>query len=219
MNRNLKVLGLALVAILAMSAMVASAASAASFTSSQATTTIKGEQVTANTFTVNGQSVTCGITKFHGHTSATQVASVTVTPTYTECKAFGFLEAKVTGFGHYGEANKCDYVLYATGKADLVCPAGTDITIDGGTCVVHIKPQTNLGTITYTTGTREGVHDLTLDINLTGIHAVTTGGFLCPLGGSGHTTTFTNATLTGSATAWGEDPVTGKPVGITHDTP
>jgi hypothetical protein len=219
MKRNLKVLGLALVAILAMSAMMASAASAASFTSSQATTTLTGEQVTANVFTVNGQTVTCGITKFHAHTSATQVASVTVTPTYTNCKAFGFAEAKITGFGHYGEASKCDYVLYASGKADLVCPAGQEITIEAGNCVVHVKPQTNLGSITYTTGTEFGVHDLTLDLNLTNIHAVTTGGFLCPLGPAEHKTTFTNSTLTGSVTVVGEDPVTHAPVGITHDTP
>jgi hypothetical protein len=219
MNRKLKVLGLALVAILAMSAMVASAASAASFTSSQAKTTIVGEQVVANTFTVNGQTVTCKTTTFHGETLATQVESVTVTPTYTNCTAFGFAEAKVTGFGHYGEASKCDYKLYASGKADLVCPAGTEIVVEAGTCKTHIKNQTGLGTVTYTTGTNLGVHDLTLDLNLTGIHAVTTGGFLCPLGGTGHTTTFTNATLTGTVTASGKDPVTLNPVSITHDTP
>jgi len=66
MTRNLKALGLALVASLALSAMVASAASgsAALFTSSVAageTAKIHGDQLagTNDTFTVNGIPLTC----------------------------------------------------------------------------------------------------------------------------------------------------------------
>jgi hypothetical protein len=216
MIRNLKVLGLALVAVFAMSAMVASAASAAQFTSAQSTTTLTGEEVNGQTeLLVTGTGIKCSEVSFHAHVSSTAVGAVTATPTYTGCLTSIGSTATVTGFGDHGEENTCDYLIDADGTADLVCDPGAEVTIDASTCVVHIPAQNNIGTIGYETGLRNGVHDLTLKINITSIAANHTDGFLCPMnGGSGNAS---SATLKGDVTVWGEDPVTGAPVGITHD--
>jgi hypothetical protein len=242
MTRSLKSLGLLVGAMLVLCGLMAQAASAhvpARFTSEQNTTTITGETDpgTVSKFVVTGQTVECGIERYHGHVVGTSVETVTVTPTYTECTAFGFLNAKVTGFGHYpaseGAGPYCDYRLRADGFADIECPVGKDITVEASTCTVHVPAQTELGTTTentkhpgiiYTTGRKVVTHlvpdittekhDLTLDIHFTDITATHTDGFACPLTSTGEATV---ATLDARITAWGEDPESGALVGITWD--
>jgi hypothetical protein len=118
MTRNLKVLGLALVASLALSAMVASAASgsAALFTSSVGATEtakIHGEQVGTDTFTVNGIPLTCATAPVTGEAKTTGSSStyVEVTPVYGTCHAIvpfiGTRTATVT-------MNSCRYTFNAT---------------------------------------------------------------------------------------------------------
>jgi hypothetical protein len=170
------------------------------------------------TLTARGLTLACSIEKYHGHVVGTSVESVTATPTFTECVAFGFVGAKITGLGHYPEAEGagpyCDFSFGANGSLALVCPEGKDVTINGGTCIMHIPAQTGLGTISYTTSTWESKHALTLDINVTGITASYTDGFACPFNGSGENA---EATVVGKATVWGEDATTGSAVGITWD--
>jgi hypothetical protein len=106
MIRNLKTLGMAVVAVLAMSAMVASAASAANeFHSAGAPTTITGSQVGTNAFHVPGAgTVECTTATFHSSQSTTTTNELTVHPTYSGCKAFGFATTDVVTTG-------CDYTF------------------------------------------------------------------------------------------------------------
>ena len=174
MKRNLKTLGLALIAVLAMSAMVASAASAATFTATA------GARITATDsgdfrFTVTDQTITCGNVVFTGTAPAASFTSITMFASFNDCT--GVTTAVVTGFGGGG----CDFVFYASGTADLVCPAGKDVTVDMGPCVAHIPGQAGLGTLTYT---NNGGH-VDIAFNLTKVKANHTDGFLCPFGSSG----------------------------------
>jgi hypothetical protein len=224
MTRNLKrpiLLVGVLLALLGLMAQAASAHVPARFTSEQNVTTIRGvhDAGTSNTtFTVTGNNATCEIEEFHGTAVGTSLESITINPTYTECTVWGFIGGKVTGFGHYpaseGAGPYCDYELKANGGAGLVCPAGKDVTYDAGPCISHVPAQNIAGTITYTTGTREGKHDLTLDINLSGITTNHTDGFACLFFSGGHSAT---ATLVGKWTFWGQNPDTGAAVGITWD--
>jgi hypothetical protein len=206
MIRNLKVLGLALVAMLSMAAMTASAASASPTFTTTNGATITGEEVGNVKFTVTGREVFCKDSTYTGTAPAASFNSVTVTPSYKECEAPP-VTATITGFG----AGECDFVLRSTGTADLDCAAGKEVTVDAASCVTHIPPQDGLGVITYDTGTApSGKKDLTLTINITKIEETHTDGFLCPLEGSGTTKT---AVLEGTVTATAT--FAGNPVDLT----
>ncbi len=146
MTRNLKALGLALIAVFALSAMSASAASAQ-----------KGMITGTNPFWLHGNDepeTTTPLTAFGGSTECEvatyrggKVASTsgghhvalpsgssdfTVSPAYSGCLGNGVVPTTIT-------MNGCDYVvhvektiethLYAT-TVELVCPAGKEVTID-----------------------------------------------------------------------------------------
>lgn len=210
MIRNLKVLGLALVAVCALTAMGASAASAAQFTTEEGAA-ITGVELGNVKFTVTGQEVFCEDSHYTATAPSAAFASITVTPTYNKCKAkiFGStISASVTGFG----AGGCDYTLYADGSNDLNCTSG-DVTVTAGTCVVHIPAQKGLKSIAYDAGTSGGKTDQTLTINITKIKETHTDGFLCPLEGSGTTE---EGVLEGSVTATGSG-AGGSPVDLIVD--
>ena len=207
MTRNLKVLGLALVAVLAMSATMTSAASAAphngktAFTSDKDTTHVSANQTTTYKLKITNSEFVCEEVSFTGHVVAKTVTQVTIRPVFTGCSV-SFIGIKVngtvTGFGHHGEEKYCDFLVRANGTVDLVCPPGMEVTIHSGTCVMHIPPQTNLGTVTYTD---EGNH-LKASTNITGITTNHTDPFGCPLTSGGHGT---DGTLIGSSTVSGRD--------------
>ena len=207
MIRNLKVLGLALVAVLAMSAMVSSAASAAEkFTASAGKgTKISAEDTSNIKFTVTGNTVTCTKAVFTGTAPGESFTEVSVNAEYSGCTAFG-LNATVTGFGQHGEKEPCTFNLEAKGVADLNCPAGQDVTVDAGPCTVHVPAQPNLGTLTYT---NNGNH-VDIGLNVTNINGNHTDGFLCPLGSSGESATGVLETPAHSGT--GESTVPAKPI-------
>jgi len=197
MIRILKSLGLALVAMAAMSAVVASASQASEYTCSAYECLATGSNTAGNeTFTTPGGTVQCNshyTVEKEGTTNATGITgpttTVTVTPTYTGCKAFGFVNATVNMMG-------CDYVFHSgslivagryNNSVSIVCPAGSGpITITAGTCVVDVPaqgPLTNVETENLAGGT------LTVKPNVTGITLnVTTDGFGCPFPGTGHFT-------------------------------
>jgi hypothetical protein len=180
MMRKFKTLGLAMVAVLAMSAVVASAASAQFTANAYPTTGTATSALGNDVFTVDGSSVECA-----GHFEGTlkeASTTLTVTPTYSNCKAFGFASATVA-------MNGCDYLFHdvgsnTAGQVSVHCPAGKNIVITAGNCVVDVGTQTPpLKTVTY-----GNAHpNVTVKANVTGITAnVTTDGFLCPLSGTGH---------------------------------
>jgi hypothetical protein len=191
MIRNLKVLGLAFVAMMAMGAVMASAAMAVpQFTASSYPAQITGSNTKGSeVFTTEAGKVECD-SHFISHSQAAASSTLTVTPTYTSCEAFGFLSATVTTEG-------CSYVFHATEKVstgvykhhvDVVCPAGKSIKISaaGGLCKAEIKGQTGLTTV-KTTNLEGGT--VTVQPEVTKVaYTVTTDGFGCPFSGTGNKT-------------------------------
>jgi hypothetical protein len=150
MIRNLKALGLALVAILAMSAVAASAASAQGKLTSDGSVTLRGSITPAtqnpetNALTAFGAVTHCENVLYTGHkltetphkilpVPATQV---TITPHYGTCRS----EAFGISFPTTVDMNGCDYqfnlgattggVAHTYGVSAFVkCPAGADIVV------------------------------------------------------------------------------------------
>jgi hypothetical protein len=211
MIRKLQVLGLAVVAVLAMSALGASAAQAApEFTCSAYPCTATGSNTLGNEkFTTEAGTVECDS---HFLVERMRTAkeveegktpdllgpspTVTVTPTYTGCTAFGFLNATVNVEG-------CDYIFHATeaveaGKVykhhvDVHCPANQSIKIVAGTCRAEVTGKTktetqaavNQGLTTVTTTNLAG-GSVTVQPNVANIDMhVTQDGFGCPFNGTG----------------------------------
>jgi hypothetical protein len=185
MTRNLKALGLALVAVFAMSALVTSAASAAEFHSEGENTTVTASQVNTHVFKTTAGEVTCAKATFSGTQAAKTASSITVNATYSECH-INFFGSKVSATVNM---NGCDYVLYASNKADIVCPAGKKIVVSAAGCTVEVGGQTGKTTVSYTN--KENKH-IDITPNLTGISYNHTG-FTCGTG-SGTTGTYTGTT-------------------------
>jgi hypothetical protein len=186
MIRNLKVLGLALVAVLAMSIMVASAASASQYTGSAYPTTGTGQNTSGKeTFTTPGGTVQCD-SHFEGPLSAAS-STLTVTAKYTNCIAFGFINATV----HF---NFCGYLFHAgaakgggvyDNSIDIVCPAGTGpVTIKAATCHVLIPAQTGLKNV-KTTNLAGGTVTVQPEVSNITMNVIEDG-FGCPFPGTGH---------------------------------
>jgi hypothetical protein len=197
MSRNLKVLGLALVAVFALSAMVASAASASVFTSTSGAT-VTANQIGSHKFTVTGQTVTCTTAHFTGTASAASFETIEIYPTYENCTASPFnTSATVTGFATGPGKEGCKYVLNANGSAALSCTTGKDVTVNAGPCVVHVPAQTFATGVSYTNGTSGGVGDVTAKFEIKNIKSTHTDGFLCPFEASGESN---SAILEGEST-------------------
>jgi hypothetical protein len=198
MTRKFKALGLAFIAVVAMSAIGASAAEAVpQFTCSTYPCTATGANTKGSeVFTTEAGKVECDshflvesfnakATDLHGPAS-----TVTVTPTYTGCEAFGFLSATVTTTG-------CDYVFHATEKVatnvykhhvDVVCEGANTIKISaaGGLCKAEIKPQNGLTTV-KTENIAGGTVTVLPEVSNVA-YTVTTDGFGCPFSGTGNKT-------------------------------
>jgi hypothetical protein len=189
MTRNLKALGLALVAVFAMSAFAASAASAAEFHSEGEGTTVEASQVATHVFKTTAGEITCSTATFKGTQATKTASSITVTPTYPKgtCHIiiFGTVSAEVN-------MNGCEYKLYSSGSADVLCPAGKKAIVTAAGCTVEVGAQTGKKTVKYA---NNGSHiDITAE--LTGLSYNHTG-FTCGTGSG------TNGTYTGTTTAAG----------------
>jgi hypothetical protein len=179
MTRKLKMLGMALVAVLALTAVSASAASAGSYTASSYPSTGTGESALGNdVFTTEAGKVECK-SHFEG-TLKEKSADITITAKYTECKAFGFLNATVS---------HCTYTFTEpTGSGDTwsqtVHIIGSPCTIIVSTCEVSVPLQGPLSSVTTTNDTAAG--DVTVKANVSKIkYNVTKDGIGCPFAGTG----------------------------------
>jgi hypothetical protein len=172
MIRNLKALGLALVAILALGALSASAAMAETgFHSDEAHTILKGSQIGTDTFTVNAGTVKCGQATYEGTTDEKTETTVTVTPNYSECVAFGFVNTTI-------DVNGCTYEFSSHNNNVVIGCGANPITVTAFNCWVTVGSQTTNGGITYghtptahevsTTGPRPT--DIDVTVNISGIH-------------------------------------------------
>ena len=169
MIRNLKVLGLSLVALVAMSAIAASAAQATSgldFT--EGTSILTAQQTTTLKFklTASGLTVQCTTADLQGTIPAAKVQEATVTPKYSGC-TLGGTAANV-------DVNGCQYQITGAGEpaftaqADIVnCETGKKLTITQGTCEITVKEQGPLSHIVFSNPTGQ---DVKANVTVTGIH-------------------------------------------------
>lgn len=236
MIRNLKALGLALVAVFAMSAMAASAASAQGSLSSDGPVTLVGEETPgANVLTGPLGEVACPKSKYTGHKyDATPhelipkegATTATITPHYaTVCSAkipiLGSRPATVT-------MNGCDYVFHVgatTGEAagtygvtaDVVCPspeAEIEVHIYQKTSTQHLDSE-SICTIKVPGKNNAGLTGAHLtngegDINLTGSFEnvyTTNEGSLCGNGESETADLDVDVTIGGEKEGGGETAV------------
>lgn len=219
MTRNLKALGLTMVAAFAMSSILASAAFAQQgMLTSDGPVTLHGEAGTY-TWTTFGLVVKCTGLSFTGHkynvTPHTSINSgatqITLTPLSMEdCTMHDGTEEqrKVTV-----TMNGCDYAVNIEGaveknkyaaSTDIVCPEGKAIELHNWfpfpNCTVTIKSQSGIknGTVK---NTESG--DITLEGGFKEILIEKHGSFLCPTESSKSTTLSMAATLEGRNEAGG----------------
>ena len=184
MTRKLKTLGVALFAVLALTAVSASAASAAEFTAASYPTTGTGESAKGNdVFTTEAGTVECK-SHFAGTLTAAN-SDLTVTPTYSDCVAFGFVEATVTG---------CKYTFTAVSTTSANVDVVSPCTIIASNCHVTVPNQGPLGSVAIT---NNAAGDVSVQANVSKIeYTVVKDGFLCPFEGTGTT----EASSAGAAT-------------------
>jgi hypothetical protein len=207
MIRNLKVLGIAVVAVFAMSATMASMAQATPnwwFTTDAAAgkkTTLTAEQLGEDIF-----STTAGVVKCNAHYTGSVVgptqSSVTLHPVYSGCTAFGFAATvDTTGCSFIFDTSTTKFLATTT----VECEAGKEITVvaklAGVTkCTVHIGAQ-DVGLVTLTNATKEnGIKYIHADISLSAItykHTAGTGAGACTSGSA------SNGSYTGTAAVTG----------------
>jgi hypothetical protein len=206
MIRTLRILGVAFVAVLAFSAVAATTASAEGKITCTGgyPCTLTGESALGNdTFTTEAGNVEC-----KAHFDATlpeAVSNLTVTPKYTNCRAFGFLEATVhmngcayefttaTRIGTSADLQTHEWTtgtnsttLPASEVTHLECPMGAKVEITAATCRVQIHPQTLHGHLIITSTTAPTPDDIDVKGKYTGIdYTVTQDGFGCPFAGTG----------------------------------
>jgi len=184
MTGRLKTLGVALFALLALTAVAASTAGALKYTATSYPATGTGESALGNdTFTTEAGKVECKA-HYQGSLVAAQ-STLTITPMYTNCKAFGFLEATVS-------TNGCNYELTTPSETatdvyssavHVRCPSAP-ILITAATCKLTIGEQSPGGSVVVTNNTAAG--DVSAKANVTGInYTVTQDGFGCPFAGTG----------------------------------
>jgi hypothetical protein len=207
--RNLRILGLALVAMLAISATATSVAAAApKLTAESYPATITGASEANNVASITAGNVSCPGSSYHGLISE---------PSTTLTVAFEFAGCTAFGFPGIADVNGCTLVLHGVGLSlqatlDLACPPGQELTVTavaaGATtkCTVHIKPQTGLETVTITPIGTGATRELTLDINLSGIqytHTAGTGIGACTSGSGSTGTLVAKTVITGEKVAPG----------------
>jgi hypothetical protein len=193
MKRNLKALGLALVAVLAISAVVASAASAAThdFKSNAQETILQAEAIGDQTFISTADDelrLLCKKISISSTIVGKTVSEVTVEPHYGECGIYNasaekLAVAKVTTKGcHYlltggtvktePEITEGEYAL-----AHLSCPEGvTGMTVDAtvlNTECLHIPEQTLKG-VQYKNTEEGGIKKIDVTFKAHGIKSETT---------------------------------------------
>lgn len=178
MIRNLKALGLALVALLAMTAVSASTASADDLTSEKTPVTLTGKQSgTGDVFTTTAGTVKCKEVIYTAASVVTPTTTVDVTPNYPLTTAGG--EQNCAGFSLPAEitTSGCVYRLTigaaTTGGFDIVCPVGQEITATvkgGGTtkCTIHIPPQNIAAGVTFSNTGAGTTREVDIASNISG---------------------------------------------------
>jgi len=175
-----------------------SVAAAAEFSAEALPATITGSDA-ASTFTAEGGEVSCTATLSGSLSEAS--TSLALTPSYTKCKAFGFLEGTVNTEGCkfvlHGGSETAEEETYAV-STDISCETGKSIKVTAGTCSLEIGTQSGLSGGKMAEETVTAPEHATLGGKVAKVvYTVTKDGFLCPLNGTGKKE---NGELGGSAT-------------------
>jgi hypothetical protein len=228
MIRKIKTIGLALVAAFVATAVLASAAwgTAGTLTTFPAGKTVvaTGEQVGELAFTLTDHplgggfaNIKCKKVTGDGVGAATDGATtVTMTPTFGECTAFGLSATtehnECTFVGHTGDTTGLggwNYVPTAS------CPPGKAMTLRAGTCEIAVGSQ-ELGKAELTnsgSASPETAMDILAHFNIRDIkYTVVKDGIGCPLSGTG---SFSKGDCDGTLTIKAHDSSTGNVVGVT----
>jgi hypothetical protein len=176
------------VALLAVTAAPASA----SFHSETAHTVWSGTQVAEDVVTFNAGTWKCKEKSFSGTTSAATSSTLNLTPSVSECTAFGFVNA-----AH--DINGCEFQYHDTKTMSLVCPEGKSLVITAFNCWITLSPQSGLTGVTYTNVGSGKSRDITISQSTSGIKYTQTSKSFpgCTNG------TFSNGTIAGEYTLRG----------------
>lgn len=166
MTRNLKLLGLTVVAMLAIAVVGASAAAAAEFHSEASSTELEGEQAASfnDKFTVDAGTTECENATYGGTVSGATTTTATVTAAYSGCTSTFGVSVTV-------EMNGCEY-LFHTGTentADVVCPKEKVIVVNAPGCKITVFPQTARKTVVFETVQSVTPKHITVFTELTGV--------------------------------------------------
>lgn len=169
--------------------------------------TIHGTTAAGEKLLTEAGTVECKQDSYHGTLSA-ESSSLTLTPVWKTCTAFGFAATV--------ESEGCAYVLNVSDKPstdnyqaawDVSCPAGKSIKTVAATCKFEVKPQVGRVTVDLIDDTTASPKkDITFRPTVVGIsYTVTQDGFGCPFGGVGEKvnaqySSNENITLTGQST-------------------
>jgi hypothetical protein len=208
MTRNLKLLGLAVMALVAMSAMVASGAQAVQYTAAEYPATIKGEQSTTHNFVIGGnRTLTCDEATFTGSLSEAS-SSITINATYGSAGTACHVILLENTFDATVNMNSCDFLLTepAAALAHVQCP-GTNkivITVYNGHNVTHsaaneicrytIATQSPFGSVQMTNNAFTP-KSVTADVSLLGVAVTREFGTLAACGAASQTAIYTGGTL------------------------
>ena len=166
MIRNLKALGLALVAVFAMSAVVSSVASAevtspGLFTANvgaNVQATIDGEQEGINLFTVNGLALTCGTVTLTGHPVKTKAEVPPTHESVLEGNTKGPSSTDVTLLPKFGP-NNCHVVVAGLTKTVTVTENGCGFVFDAKkTVTAGVTSYAAVATVECPVGKKIEVH-------------------------------------------------------------
>jgi hypothetical protein len=195
--KNIRTLGLVAVAAIAIVAFVGtSAASAAKFTAG-GTEALFTNTIADHAIDITGAEVECETVSFSGTAWAGETSILTMSPSYSKCKAFGFAEASIL-------ANGCELYFYAEteffsnhaiGNIDGCGDGSTGAVMKGiqvsvnvpffATCLVDLPEQAIGGAVHYT---NIGGAGIAVDFTMEWINAdVTTSTGFCPLTTGSHT--------------------------------
>jgi opacity protein-like surface antigen len=209
MTRNLKVLGLALVAAFALTAVMASAASA-QFTSNLEPTVLSGTQKTGtlDKFTAGSgfSSITCETATFAGEAKTKSVEFLDIAPTYSNCKdSLGRVVDIVENTLNYRFTSGSGVNGGTKGQVDITGKIKMTATPREGStseCTIVIEGPQNVGGVTYTNlGGTKGIEVTT---HATGIKSTLTG-IPSLFGGCGvFNASQTNGTYDGTAIVTGK---------------
>lgn len=130
---------------------VDSSAAPSEFTASSYPASYLGSQIEKHKLVTDGFTTECELAILIG-TAYSASTTATMTPSYTGCKTAGIVSTMTM--------NGCDYLYHLTAlggaaSADLVCPAGQEVTIDVGAepknpiCEIHISPYTGKSSVTF----------------------------------------------------------------------